>query len=124
MTLVGIMPPRFQIGEVDLWMPLDIKRDMFVPGAGLVSNEIWTIGHLKTGVSPQAAAAWTLHCKAMRYRFRWMLVRVKAKREVLTAESTTTGKNWAPFVFFKSPTCAIPVVGKVGSPVAPDTGST
>src|ERR1700733_5392777 len=67
---------------------------------------------------------WTLHCKAMRYRFRWMLVRVKAKREVLTAESTTTGKNWAPFVFFKSPTCAIPVVGKVGSPVARDTGST
>jgi len=57
MTLVGVMPPRFQIGEVDLWMPLDIKRDTFVPGAGLVSNEIWTVGHLKTGVSPQTAAA-------------------------------------------------------------------
>jgi putative ABC transport system permease protein len=57
MTLVGIMPPRFQIGEVDLWLPLDIKRDTFVPGAGLVSNEILTVGHLKLGVSPQTAAA-------------------------------------------------------------------
>ncbi|MGC1905530.1 MAG: ABC transporter permease, partial [Candidatus Acidiferrum sp.] len=56
MMLVGIMPPRFQIGEVDLWSPLDIKRDTFVPGAGLVSNEIWTVGHLKLGVSPQTAA--------------------------------------------------------------------
>jgi predicted permease len=57
MTLVGIMPPRFQIGGVDLWLPLDITRDTFVPGAGLVSNEIWTVGHLKAGVSPQTAAA-------------------------------------------------------------------
>ena len=56
MMLVGIMPPRFQIGEVDLWLPLDIKRDTFVPGADLVSNEIWTVGHLKLGVSPQTAA--------------------------------------------------------------------
>ena len=57
MTLVGIMPPRFQIGGVDLWLPLDITRTTFVPGAGLVSNEIWTVGHLKPGVSPQTAAA-------------------------------------------------------------------
>jgi predicted permease len=57
MTLVGVMPPRFQIGGVDLWLPLDITRDTFVPGAGLVSNEIWTVGHLKRGVSPETAAA-------------------------------------------------------------------
>ena len=57
MTLVGIMPPRFQIGGFDLWMPLNITRDTFVPGAGIESNEIWTVGHLKTGVSPETAAA-------------------------------------------------------------------
>ena len=57
MTLVGIMPPRFQIGDFDLWLPLDITRDSFVPGAGIVSNEIWTVGHLKPGVSPETAAA-------------------------------------------------------------------
>jgi predicted permease len=57
MTLIGVMPRRFQIGGVDLWLPLEITRDTFVPGAGLVSNEIWTVGHLKTGVSPETAAA-------------------------------------------------------------------
>jgi putative ABC transport system permease protein len=57
MTLVGVMPPRFQIGGFDLWMPLDINRDTFVPGAGIQSNEIWAVGHLKAGVSPELAAA-------------------------------------------------------------------
>ncbi len=57
MTLVGIMPPRFQIGGFDLWLPLNITKDTFVPGAGIVSNEIWTVGHLKPGVSPETAAA-------------------------------------------------------------------
>ncbi len=57
MTIVGIMPRRFQIGGCDLWLPLNITRDTFVPGAGLVSNEIWTVGHLKPGVSPETAAA-------------------------------------------------------------------
>jgi len=57
MTLVGIMPPRFQIGGCDIWLPLNITRDTFVPGAGLVSNEIWTVGHLKPGVTPETAAA-------------------------------------------------------------------
>ena len=56
-ALVGIMPRRFQIGGCDLWLPLEITRDTFVPGAGIVSNEIWTIGHLRAGVSPDAAAA-------------------------------------------------------------------
>jgi predicted permease len=57
MTLVGVMPPRFQIGGCELWMPLDITREMFVPGAGIQSNEIWTVGHLKPGVSRETAAA-------------------------------------------------------------------
>ena len=56
MTLVGIMPPRFQIGGFDLWMPLKINRETFVPGAGMVSNEIWVVGHLKPGVTPETAA--------------------------------------------------------------------
>ena len=57
MTLVGIMPPRFQIGDCDLWLPLNITRDTFVPGAGIQSSEIWTVGHLKPGVTPETAAA-------------------------------------------------------------------
>ena len=57
MALVGVMPARFQIGGCDLWLPLDIARDTFVPGAGIESNEIWTVGHLKGGVSPESAAA-------------------------------------------------------------------
>jgi putative ABC transport system permease protein len=57
MTLVGIMPARFQIGGCDLWLPLDITRETFVPGAGIESNEIWTVGHLKAGVSPETASA-------------------------------------------------------------------
>jgi putative ABC transport system permease protein len=57
MTVVGVMPPRFQIGGFDVWMPLDIKRDSFVPGSGVQSNEIWTVGHLKPGVTPEQAAA-------------------------------------------------------------------
>jgi predicted permease len=57
MTLVGIMPPRFQIGGTDLWLPFDVTRDSFVPGAGIVSNEIWTVGHLKPGINPHTAAA-------------------------------------------------------------------
>jgi putative ABC transport system permease protein len=57
MALVGVMPARFQIGGCDLWLPLDITRDTFVPGAGIESNEIWTVGHLKGGVSPERAAA-------------------------------------------------------------------
>ncbi len=56
-TLVGVMPPRFQIGGVDLWLPLNITRDTFVPGSGIESNEIWTVGHLKPGVTPETAAA-------------------------------------------------------------------
>jgi putative ABC transport system permease protein len=57
MTLVGVMPPRFQIGDFELWLPLNITKNTFIPGAGIQSNEIWTVGHLKSGVSPETAAA-------------------------------------------------------------------
>lgn len=57
MAVVGVMPPRFQIGGFDLWMPIDIKRDTFIPGAGIQSNEIWTVGHLKPGATTAQAAA-------------------------------------------------------------------
>ncbi|HUN61473.1 MAG TPA: ABC transporter permease, partial [Candidatus Sulfotelmatobacter sp.] len=56
-TLVGIMPSRFRIGGFDLWIPIDITRDTYVPGAGIQSNEIWTVGHLKPGITPERAAA-------------------------------------------------------------------
>jgi len=59
MTLIGIMPPRFEFGrgECEVWMPLHLTRDTFVPGSGIEPNEVWTIGHLKPGISPQTAAA-------------------------------------------------------------------
>src|SRR3974390_352205 len=56
-TLVGIMPPRFKIGGCELWLPLDITRDMYVPGAGIQSNEIWIVGHLRPGIRAESAAA-------------------------------------------------------------------
>src|SRR5207302_10585131 len=56
-ALVGVMPARFQIGGCALWLSLAITQCTFVPGAGIESNEIWTVGHLKIGVSPDSAAA-------------------------------------------------------------------
>ncbi len=56
-ALVGVMPPRFRIGGCDLWLPIDITRDTYVPGAGIQSNEIWTVGHLMPGITPDRAAA-------------------------------------------------------------------
>jgi predicted permease len=57
MTLVGVMPPRFQFGDCDLWLPVNISRDTFLPGGGPEPNEVWAVGHLKPGVSSQTAAA-------------------------------------------------------------------
>jgi predicted permease len=56
-TLVAIMPPRFQIGDCDLWMPLDLNRTTFITGFGTTPNELWAVGHLKPGVRLQAAEA-------------------------------------------------------------------
>jgi putative ABC transport system permease protein len=59
MILVGVMPERFQfgIGECEVWMPLYLTRTSFVPGAGIEPNEVWTVGHLRPGVSAETAAA-------------------------------------------------------------------
>lgn len=56
-TLVAVMPPRFRFGGCEIWMPLSLHRDTFITGFGLTPNEVWTVGHLKSGVSPQAAEA-------------------------------------------------------------------
>jgi len=56
-TLVGIMPPRFQFGDCEAWMPIGLSRTTFLPGHGIQPNEVWAVGHLKPGVSPQTAAA-------------------------------------------------------------------
>ncbi len=59
MTLIGVMPRRFQFGrgECEVWMPLYLTRDTFLPGAGIEPNEVWTVGHLKPGVTSETAAA-------------------------------------------------------------------
>ena len=56
-TLVAIMPPRFRFGNADVWMPLSLNRDTFITGFGLAANELWTVGHLKSGITPQEAEA-------------------------------------------------------------------
>src|SRR5262249_42210819 len=57
MTLIGIMPPRFQFGECETWMPLALTRHTILPVPGVEEGEVWVVGHLKRGVSPQAATA-------------------------------------------------------------------
>ena len=56
-TLVAVMPPRFRFGECEIWMPLSLTRNTFITGFGLAANEVWVVGHLKPGVSTQAAEA-------------------------------------------------------------------
>ncbi len=56
-TLIAVMPPRFRFGECEIWIPLSLTRDTFIPGFGLAANELWTVGHLKPGVSTQQAGA-------------------------------------------------------------------
>jgi putative ABC transport system permease protein len=60
MTLVGVMPPRFRFGGADAWMPLNTTRGNVIPGSSSVDpyeNEVWAVGHLKSGVSRDTAAA-------------------------------------------------------------------
>src|SRR5258706_7132242 len=51
------MPPRFRFGNCEIWIPLSLSRNTFITGFGITPNELWTVGHLKSGVSPQAAEA-------------------------------------------------------------------
>src|SRR6266478_12417 len=57
-TLVGIMPPRFQLSDGRLWFPLALSPG--AEGATLVGNmpaQLWAIGRLKPGISLAAATA-------------------------------------------------------------------
>ena len=51
-TLVGIMPPRFQIYGAGVWLPIVLD-----PGSPEIPDGLNIIGRLKPGVSLQAAAA-------------------------------------------------------------------
>jgi putative ABC transport system permease protein len=56
-TLVGIMPPRFGWGDVDVWIPEKPSRASKLVVAS-VENRYWFLmGHLKPGVSIKQAAA-------------------------------------------------------------------
>jgi putative ABC transport system permease protein len=55
--LVAIMPPRFRIGDCEIWMPLNLNRNTFITGFGTTPNELWAVGHLKPGITPQTASA-------------------------------------------------------------------
>ena len=56
-TLVAIMPPRFRIGDCEIWMPLNVDRTTFITGFGKDPNELWAVGHLKPGVPLATAQA-------------------------------------------------------------------
>jgi putative ABC transport system permease protein len=51
------MPPRFQFGGCDLWMPIDLGRSSFITGFGVQPNELLIVGRLKRGVGLQTASA-------------------------------------------------------------------
>ncbi len=55
-VLIGIMPPRFGWGDADVWIPEKPSRADTTPVLGY--NRYWFfMGHLKPGVSEQAAQA-------------------------------------------------------------------
>jgi putative ABC transport system permease protein len=54
-TLVAIMPPRFRIGDCEIWMPINLTPTTFISGFGTTPNELWAVGHLKPGVPMQNA---------------------------------------------------------------------
>lgn len=56
-TLIAIMPPRFRLGDCEVWVPLELSRSTFITGFGVQPNELWTVGRLKPGVSLETASA-------------------------------------------------------------------
>jgi len=57
-TLVGIMPPRFLLGNDDIWIPITWSHaDITNSETGNFRVRFWGLGRLKPGVSLQAAAA-------------------------------------------------------------------
>jgi len=57
-TLVGIMPPRFGWGDVDLWIPKKPERAAPTKAVAGAFPQFWfLLGHLKPGVSMKEAEA-------------------------------------------------------------------
>ena len=56
-TLVGIMPPRFQVGGGRLWLPLDLSSAAAASTPVDKLVRLWTVGRLKPGLSLAVAAA-------------------------------------------------------------------
>lgn len=56
-TLVGIMPPRFGWGNVDVWIPEKPSRASKLVVASAENRYWFLMGHLKPGVSTKQAAA-------------------------------------------------------------------
>src|SRR6516225_2756620 len=52
-TLVGVMPPRFLLWNADMWVPLALNRS----DRANQQTYLWTVGHLKPGVSLQQVVA-------------------------------------------------------------------
>ena len=57
-TLVGIMPPRFLLGNDDIWIPIAwTHADISNSETGNFRVRMWGLGRLKPGVSLRAAAS-------------------------------------------------------------------
>jgi putative ABC transport system permease protein len=59
-TLVGIMPPRFQLLGADLYIPMKFSADLTAAAVGGPASQplyAWTVARLKPGVSLAQAAA-------------------------------------------------------------------
>jgi len=54
-TLVGVMPPRFALGDNDVWIPADLRPN--APQLGSFPDYYFAIARLKPGVSTQRAEA-------------------------------------------------------------------
>ncbi len=56
-TLIGIMPPRFLVGNRDVWIPISLTRNGMINGQIGFPLYLYARGRLKPGVSLRAAAA-------------------------------------------------------------------
>ena len=56
-TVVGIMPPRFQVCSGRLWIPVALSPAEGTTVAGDIPVHLWTVGRLKPGTTRRAAAA-------------------------------------------------------------------
>ena len=91
-TLIAVMPPRFHFGGCDIWIPLSLNRDTFIPGFGIVPNELWMLGHLKRGVSAQAVEADLQVIAKQREREYPAFFRPQYKMRVKTLQEYSVGR--------------------------------